>query len=54
LNTFPQNCVSLCRSCHTRTNTNRIAWIVFFQKLLKERYSYKYTQDQKIILDFTN
>jgi len=52
LNSFPQNCVSLCRNCHTKTNFNRVAWTVFFQKLLKENYNYKYTQDQKIILDF--
>ena len=53
LNTFPQNCVSLCNSCHTKTNTNRKSWTIFFQSLLKERYGYQYTQDQKIILDFT-
>ena len=52
LNSFPQNCVSLCRGCHLQTNKNRKAWIVFFQKLLKEKYGYQYTQDQKIILDF--
>ena len=52
LNSFPQNCVSLCRSCHAKTNTNRTAWIVFFQSLLKERYSYNYTPNQKIILNF--
>ena len=53
LNSFPQNCVSLCRNCHTKTNFNRKPWIIFFQSLLKERYDYKYTIDQKIILDFT-
>jgi len=52
LNSFPQNCVSLCRNCHLKTNANRKAWTVFFQKLLKENYNYQYTQDQKIILDF--
>ena len=51
-NSFPQNCVSLCRCCHTKTNINRNHWKTFFQSLLKERYSYEYTQDQKIILDF--
>jgi len=52
LNSFPQNCVSLCVSCHMITNANRITWKIFFQKLLKEKYNYQYTQDQKIILDY--
>ena len=52
-NCFPQNCVSLCRSCHTTTNHNRAHWKTFFQSLLKERYGYEYTVDQKVILDFT-
>ena len=52
LNSFPQNCISLCNSCHTKTGINRYQWITFFQSLLKERYSYQYTQNQKIILDF--
>jgi len=51
-NSFPQNCVSLCRGCHCKTNYNRQHWKIFFQSLLKERYGYEYTQDQKIILDF--
>ena len=52
LNSFPQNCISLCVSCHTKTNTNRESWTVFFQDLLKRLYNYQYTEDQKIILDF--
>jgi len=52
-NTFEQNCVSLCRNHHIETNTNRKSWTAFFQSLLKERYNYEYTEDQKIILDFT-
>jgi len=52
LNSFPQNCVSLCHSCHAKTNINRTAWVVFFQRLLNERYGYQYTQNQKIILNF--
>lgn len=51
-NTFFQNCVSLCVKCHGMTNFNRDHWKTFFQSLLKERYGYEYTQDQKIILDF--
>ena len=53
LNSFFANCVSLCRHCHIRTNSNRASWKSFFQTLLKERYGYEYTLDQKIILDFT-
>lgn len=53
LNSFPQNCVSLCNSCHGKTQQNRTHWRVFFQSLLKERYGYEYTKDQKMILDFT-
>ena len=52
LNTFPENCISLCIRCHPITNSNRNSWILFFQNLLKEKYGYEYTQDQKIILDF--
>ncbi len=51
-NTFPQNCVSLCRKHHADTQINRQHWKTFFQSLLKERYNYEYTEDQKIILDF--
>ncbi len=52
-NSFPQNLVTLCNSCHSKTNANRNHWKTFFQSLLKDRYGYEYTQDQKIILDFT-
>ena len=52
INSFPQNCVSLCRNCHAKTNFNRLSWKIFFQSLLKERYGYEYTLDQKMILDF--
>lgn len=51
-NSFPQNCVSLCRGCHGRTGINRQHWKGFFQSVLKERYGYEYTPDQKLILDF--
>jgi len=51
-NSIKQNCITLCNSCHTKTNANRKHWILFFQSLLKEKYGYEYTEDQKIILDF--
>jgi hypothetical protein len=49
----PDPCSRICRTCHAKTNYNRHSWTVFFQDLLKERYGYKYTEDQKILLDFT-
>ena len=49
---IPQNCITLCNKCNVIVNANRTAWIVFFQKLLKERHNYQYTTEQKIILDF--
>jgi len=49
---IPENCITLCSKCNTIVNFNRKHWTVFFQKLLKERYNYQYTQDQKVILDF--
>jgi hypothetical protein len=52
LNSFPQNCISICNRCHSKTNHNRNQWILFFQSLLKEKYNYKCSEDQKIIFDF--
>lgn len=33
-NCSPSNLVTLCRSCHTKTNSNRESWILLFNKLL--------------------
>jgi len=49
LSTIPKNCISLCNSCHTKTNTNRKHWTNFFQNLLTERYGYNYSED--IVVD---
>lgn len=49
--TVPQNCISLCRKCHMKTNTNRKHWTKFFQSLLTERYDYKYNEEGEIVLD---
>lgn len=52
-NTFEQNCISLCNKCHTNTTVNnREHWKVFLQALLKEKYNYEYTLNNKIILYF--
>jgi hypothetical protein len=40
LNTKEENCLSLCGSCHGKTNSNRKHWTKFFQSLLKEKYGY--------------
>jgi len=48
-----QNCISLCSSCHTKTNNNRKHWIKFFQELLSEKYGYKYSEN-KVVLDYVN
>jgi hypothetical protein len=31
--TTPENCITLCRSCHAKTNFNREYWIAFFTEL---------------------
>lgn len=49
---IPQNCISLCNRCNILVNYNRDKWTVFFQSLLSEKYNYKYSEDQKIVLDF--
>lgn len=49
--TIPQNCISLCTSCHIKTNWNRKHWVKFFQSLLSEKYSYKYSEDGEIIIN---
>ncbi|KKL46013.1 hypothetical protein LCGC14_2349870 [marine sediment metagenome] len=47
---IPQNCISLCLSCHIKTNGNRKQWIYFFQSLLNKLYDYQY-ENGKIILE---
>jgi len=47
---IPQNCISLCNICHSKTNGNRKHWIKFFQSLLSEKYNYQYSE-KKIILE---
>ena len=31
-----KNLITLCKSCHSKTNINRESWILFFKSLLKE------------------
>lgn len=49
-----QNLISLCNSCHSKTNVNRSHWTNFFQSLLLERYKYKYSENGEIILEIKN
>lgn len=48
---LPQNLLTLCNPCHSKTNTNRKHWIKFFQSLLSERYSYQYNGKGEIVLE---
>jgi len=45
-----ENCISLCSSCHMKTNGNREHWTKFFQSLLAERYNYSYSENLEPIL----
>ena len=33
----PENLITLCRSCHTKTNHNRKKWEIYFKKLCKNK-----------------
>ncbi len=52
-NTLPQNCITLCHKCNNLVNKDRELWIKHFQAILNKLCNYKYTTDQKIILEFT-
>jgi len=41
---FNNHCwlISLCRSCHCKTNFSRSDWIDLFKKRLSEEYGYSY------------
>lgn len=40
--TIPENCISLCTSCHIKTNSNRKSWVDFFKSIMSRMYGYKY------------
>ena len=46
---IPQNCISLCNSCHMKTNYNRIHWTKMLQSVLSEKYGYQYSELREII-----
>jgi len=43
-NSYKENCISLCTSCHTKTHFNRKEWIHFFQSILSKKYRYNYSK----------
>jgi hypothetical protein len=51
LNSIEQNCISLCDSCHMKTNVNREYWTKLFQEKLFKLYGYLYSDKGEIIID---
>ncbi len=51
LTSIKENCISLCTSCHTKTNFNRKHWRKFLQSLLSEKYGYNYSESNEIIIN---
>ncbi len=51
LMSIPQNCISLCKLCHMKTNGNREEYTKFFQSLLSKRYNYQYSETAEIKLN---
>ena len=50
---IPQNCISLCKSCHMKTGYNREEWKYFFKSLLFKKYNYQY-ENGKVIMEVKN
>ena len=38
-NTVPENCITLCHSCHSKTNHNRKNWIEFFKVMTEKKHA---------------
>ena len=50
-NCNPDNLITLCRSCHTKTNTNRDYWLQFFKgKQNKEVLIIRWKNGKKFII----
>jgi len=45
LNTYLQNCCSLCTTCNNKANFNRSYWINHFRSLLANRHNYQYEKE---------
>lgn len=37
MNTYPDNCATLCASCHSKTNGNRAHWQALIQQIMRDR-----------------
>lgn len=46
-----ENCISLCKRCHSITNFNREYWITLFQNKLTKLYNYYYSNKKEVILN---
>ncbi len=44
---FTFNCITLCNSCHSITNSNRTYWTNFFQDYLRDKYGYTFNLRQE-------
>ena len=52
LNNLHENMITLCHSCHAKTNkSKRKFWIQHFHSILAEKYGYKYTAEQEILIE---
>ncbi len=51
---LPQNLITLCNSCHQKTNFDREIWTKHFQELLSKLYDYQYSETGEIILELNN
>ena len=49
----PQNCISLCGSCHGKTNFGREYWMNMFQSVLSNKYQYQYLTNE-IVMEIKN
>lgn len=51
-NNIFQNMISLCHSCHAKTNkSKRDFWIKHFHSILSEKYGYKYLENGDVLID---
>jgi hypothetical protein len=52
--TIPENCISLCITCHILTNLNREYWKNLLQKKLSKSYHYEYDNKGNVVLNVCN
>jgi len=49
MNSNEKNLISLCVSCHGKTNINRKHWIIFFNGIINEKYTDILTVKQTLV-----